>query len=229
MKLKGYFIKNSEAIFAQTILCRRTMNKILIIFTLLYFPVFSYPQDAPLGNTNSDIGSAEEHSSRYRRADYLPSWADADGDCINTRHEVLITESRIPVTMSKNGCSVLKGEWLDRATNQIFTNPADVDIDHTVALSEAHRSGASNWSTERKREFSNDLINSSVLEVMDDGVNSLKGDKDPAEWLPPNEQYHCTYIRNWVEIKNLYELTFDEKEKVAIEKVLGRTDDLCEP
>lgn len=205
------------------------MNKILKVFTLLSLPVFTYSLDAPFTKTNSNIASAEEPSSRYKRSDYLPSWADADGDCINTRHEVLITESRIPVTMSKNGCSVVKGEWLDRATNQIFTDPADIDIDHTVALSEAHRSGASNWSTQRKRNFSNDLSNSAVLEVMDDGANSSKGDKDPSEWLPPNEQYHCTYIKNWIEIKNLYGLTFDAKEKIAIEKILGGTNNLCLP
>jgi hypothetical protein len=64
---------------------------------------------------------------------------------------------------------------------------------------------------------------------MDDGANSSKGDKDPSEWLPPNEQYHCTYIKNWIEIKNLYGLTFDAKEKIAIEKILGGTNDLCLP
>jgi hypothetical protein len=198
------------------------MDKLLLTtITLLCFSVTANAQDAFLTHLNFQTPANRDKSSSYNRDDYLPSWADADGNCINTRHEVLIIESRTPVTMSENGCSVLKGEWLDLATNQIFTDPADVDIDHTVALSEAHRSGASTWTTERKQSFANDLLNSVVLEVMDDSTNASKGDKDPSEWLPPNEKHHCTYVKNWVEIKTLYGLTFDEEEKIAIEKILG--------
>jgi hypothetical protein len=177
-------------------------------------------QDAFLAHVQTQTGVITENSPMYSRDDYLPYWADEDGDCINTRHEALIIESRIQVTMSENGCSVIKGEWLDQATNQIFTEPLDVDIDHTVALAEAHVSGASQWSTERKRTFANDLLNSAVLQVMDDSTNASKSDKDPSEWLPPNESYHCSYVKNWVEVKNLYGLTFDEDEKSAIEKIL---------
>ena len=162
-----------------------------------------------------------DSTSTYSRDDYLPYWMDEDEDCINTRHEALIIESRIPVTMSESGCSVLSGEWLDQATNQIFTEPLDLDIDHTVSLAEAHVSGASHWPIERKRAFANDLLNSEVLKVMDDSSNASKSDKDPSEWLPPNESYHCNYVKNWVEVKTLYGLTFDKDEKNAIEKILN--------
>jgi len=162
-----------------------------------------------------------DSSITYSRDDYLPYWIDEDGDCINTRHEALIIESQIPVTMSEDGCSVLSGEWLDQATNQIFTEALDIDIDHTVPLAEAHVSGASHWPIERKRVFANDLLNSQVLKVMDDSSNASKSDKDPSEWLPPNESYHCDYVKNWVEVKTLYGLTVDEDEKIAIEKILN--------
>ena len=56
---------------------------------------------------------------------------------------------------------------------------------------------------------------------MDDNTNALKGDKDPSEWLPPNKEYHVTYVKNWVEIKTLYGLTFDKKEIAVIEEILG--------
>src|SRR5690606_34932054 len=49
----------------------------------------------PTTPTTTQIGA-------YNRDDYLPSWADVDGDCINTRHEVLIVVSLIPVTMNWN-------------------------------------------------------------------------------------------------------------------------------
>ena len=178
-------------------------------------------QEVSLKQSNSETSTTRSDQPIYKRDDYLPYWADADGDCINTRHEVLIVESRIPVTMSENGCFVLSGEWLDHATNSVFTNPADIDIDHTVALAEAHRSGGSLWTTEEKNIFANDLLNSAVLEVMDDSTNASKGDKDPSEWLPPNTEYHFDYVKKWVEIKNIYGLTFDEKEKSSIKNILG--------
>ena len=49
--------------------------------------------------------------------------------------------------MTENGCSVALGDWYDPLTDQTFTDPSDVDIDHHVALSEAHRSGAAEWDT----------------------------------------------------------------------------------
>ena len=59
-------------------------------------------------NTNPDPDLAPSSNLDYNRDDYLPEWADADGDCINTRHEVLIIESLSPVTMSSNGCSAVR-------------------------------------------------------------------------------------------------------------------------
>ena len=186
-----------------------------------YLGVVFASQEAFLRQLNSERSTKRSDRSVYKRDDYLPYWADSDGDCINTRHEVLIVESRISVTMSENGCFVVSGEWLDNATNKIFTNPEDIDIDHTVALSEAHRSGASAWTNEEKNIFANDLLNSAVLEVMEDNTNASKGDKDPSKWLPPNTEYHFDYVKKWVEIKNIYGLTFDEKEKSAIKNILG--------
>ena len=178
-------------------------------------------------NTADSTGSSSDSSedSTYNRDDYLPYWADADGDCINTRHKVLILESRVPVTMTENGCSVALGEWYDPLTDQAFTDPSDVDIDHHVALLEAHRSGAAEWDTAKKRAFANDLVNSYALQAMDDSINTSKSDNDPANWLPPNESSRCDYVKNWVEVKSLYALTYDDAEKAAIEGILGTTID----
>ena len=179
--------------------------------------------DDTADSTDSSSDSSED--STYNRDDYLPYWADADGDCINTRHEVLILESRVPVTMTENGCSVALGEWYDPLTDQTFTDPSDVDVDHHVALSEAHRSGAAEWDTAKKRAFANDLVNSFALQAMDDSTNASKSDKDPANWLPPNESFRCGYVKNWGEVKSLDDLSYDEAEKAAIEGILGTTID----
>lgn len=165
--------------------------------------------------------SNTDTSLSYNRDDYLPDWADVDGDCISTRHEVLIIESLAPVTMSSNGCTVLSGVWFDPLTGLTFTNPSDVDIDHHVPLAEAHDSGASLWPIAQKQAFANNMLMAEVLVAVDDSTNSSKGARDPAEWLPPNSDYHCDYVRNWVEVKTACSLSYDEAERAAIENILG--------
>ena len=155
----------------------------------------------------------------YSRSMY-GSWRDDDGDCMNTRHEVLAAESLMPPTYSSNGCSVVGGLWFGPFTELTFTNPSDVDIDHLVALKEAHESGAWAWSTELRREFANDLLNPGHLIAVDDGTNQSKGARDPAEWLPPNQDFHCAYVLAWIEVKREWLLSIDPDEEAAIRAVL---------
>ena len=155
----------------------------------------------------------------YSRSMY-GSWRDDDGDCINTRHKVLAAESPMPPTYGSSGCSVVGGLWFGPFTGLTFTNPSDVDIDHLVALKEAHESGAWAWSTELRREFANDLLNPGHLIAVDDGTNQSKGARDPAEWLPPNQDFHCAYVLAWVEVKREWLLSIDPDEEAAIRAVL---------
>ena len=55
---------------------------------------------------------------------------------------------------------------------------------------------------------------------MDDSTNVSKGDKDLVNWLPPNESWRCDYVKNRIEVKSLYPLTYDDAEKAAIEEIL---------
>lgn len=48
----------------------------------------------------------------YNRNDWGASWADADKDCQNTRQEVLIQESLIPVTLDSTGCILSKQDMV---------------------------------------------------------------------------------------------------------------------
>lgn len=157
----------------------------------------------------------------YNRDDYLTSWRDNDGDCINTRHEVLAIESLVEPTFDESGCQVIEGLWYDPYTDESFTDPSDLDIDHLVPLKEAHDSGAKYWSEEEKRAFANDTVTADALIAVDASANRSKGADDPALWLPPNQEYHCEYVRDWVAVKNAYDLEFDEDEVIAIEDILG--------
>jgi hypothetical protein len=62
---------------------------------------------------------------------------------------------------------------------------------HRVALEEAWESGARHWSATDRRRFANDLGFGESLEAITDNVNSSKGDRDPAQCLPPLRANHC--------------------------------------
>ena len=76
------------------------------------------------------------------------------------RQEVLIEESRIPLTFkTSRQCRVIAGEWHDPYTGRVLTNPSRLDVGHVVPLKEAFDSGAKAWSRQEKILFANDLEN----------------------------------------------------------------------
>jgi len=98
---------------------------------------------------------------------------------------VLIAESRVTPTYTSSHCTVAKGKWYSYYDGATWTNPADVDIDHLVALAEAWGSGARLWSVTNRTRYANDLGFAASLVAVTDNVNMSKSAKDPAEWLPP--------------------------------------------
>ena len=154
---------------------------------------------------------------QYLRSDYK-HWIDADKDCQDTRQEVLITESLKKVVLDEKGCKVISGRWYYPYTDKYFTNPRDLDIDHFIPLKEVNRSGGYFWDSERKKQYANDLKNPNSLIAVYKGANRSKSDKDPSDWLPPNQNYHCQYIKIWQEIKQKWELLMDEKERKFIDQ-----------
>ncbi|QRV82077.1 hypothetical protein RhiJN_10092 [Ceratobasidium sp. AG-Ba] len=101
-----------------------------------------------------------------------------------------------------------------------WTDKSDVDIDHMVPLKEAWVSGARSWTTAQRQAFANDVTRPQLLAVTDN-VNQSKGDKDPANWMPPLASYHCTYVRAWITVKYYYSLTIDSTEKTALTNYLN--------
>lgn len=149
-------------------------------------------------------------------------WTDADGDCLDTRQEVLIAESQSPPKLDSTGCRVLEGLWFDPYTGQQVTDPSRLEIDHLIPLAEAHRSGAASWTPEERRRFANDLSRPDSLIAVMAASNRSKGDRDPAVWLPPNESYRCQYVRHWVIAKATWGLEMDPEEREAVRNVLWK-------
>ncbi|MBF0279725.1 MAG: HNH endonuclease [SAR324 cluster bacterium] len=175
------------------------------------------------GSTINSVSSTEIPLSAmpYDRGLYK-HWIDADGDCQNTRHEVLIEESQVDVEFKTDEqCIVSAGRWLDPYTGEIFTDPQELDVDHVVPLREAHISGAYLWDSKKKERYANDLDDAGHLVAVSLSANRSKGAKDPADWLPPYTSFHEEYARVWIRIKQRWELTFDDAEIAALEKILG--------
>ena len=151
----------------------------------------------------------------YHRSLY-GGWLDADNDCQNTRHEVLIAESRVTASLDETGCFVVAGEWYDPYLDSLITDPSVIDIDHFIPLAEVHRSGGAKWDDRARYSFGNDLSERGVLIPVSASANRSKGDRDPANWLPPNTAYHCQYVKRWVALKETWRLTMDYAERQAI-------------
>jgi len=163
-------------------------------------------QSAP--DASSNVASAR-FSTLYDRSAW-PHWIDSDRDCQDTRAEILIQTSLVPVKYKRNqGCNVSHGRWTDSYTGRTFTRAADLDIDHLVPLAWAHGHGGDKWSRERKRAFANDPTNLQPVEV---SINREKGSRGPDDWLPPNRGYHCQYLSRFVSIVRNYQLRLETIE-----------------
>jgi hypothetical protein len=159
---------------------------------------------------------AEGSLDGYSREKF-PHWIE-QGDNCNTREVVLKRDGDGVTTDSE--CRATGGSWTSPYDGATWTDPSDIDIDHMVPLAEAWRSGASAWTTARRRAFANDL-DSSQLWAVTDNVNQAKGDKDPAKWTPPSASFNCVYARSWIDVKYRYGLTVDSAEKSALGRLLA--------
>lgn len=141
-------------------------------------------------------------------------WADLDKDCQDARQEILIRDSMIPVTYTdEKQCRVATGRWTGPYTGTVVEDPSKVDVDHIVALQDAHVSGGWEWDADRRKAFAND--ETQLLATSQFG-NRSKGKKGPDEWLPPLEAYRCGYIERWVDVKEAHELTLAEGEAAVV-------------
>ncbi len=162
----------------------------------------------------------------YNRDEWHPRWRDNDRDCQDTRQEVLIAESTVPVTYTTaEECRVAAGEWHREYTGLVFTDPGDLDVDHLVPLANAHRSGGWAWDRERKERFSNLLSYSGHLIAVQNSANRAKASDGPEEWRPEVEAYWCQYATYWVTIKNTWGLTATQAEAEALGEML----ETCRP
>lgn len=164
-------------------------------------------------------GVNDEPPTEYDRSEWK-QWTDEDHDCQDTRQEVLIRDSSEPVTFeSDRHCRVAEGTWIDPYSGDTLTDPGALDIDHMVPLKNAFKSGGWRWDFDKRERYANDLEDRHHLLAVKLGLNRSKGSKGPEEWMPPDTAYWCTYVEDWAQIKERWQLTMTTAELAKVDSV----------
>jgi hypothetical protein len=160
----------------------------------------------------------------YTRDQFGPAWADVDRNGCDTRNDILKRDLTDEVFKEKtNGCTVLSGTLVDPFSGETINfvrgvaTSSEVQIDHTVALSNAWQTGAYKLTADQRKAFANDPLN---LLAVKGRLNSQKGDGDAATWLPPLKSYRCEYVSRQIAVKVKYKLWFTAPEKEAMIRIL---------
>ena len=105
-------------------------------------------------------------------------------------------------------------------TGRFFASTRQTDIEHIVAVSEAHDSGLCAADRTTRQRFASDPLN---LTLAAPDVNRCgpagKCHFDAAEWLPPMNR--CWFAGRVVAVKRKYRLTVDRREAATLERVLS--------
>ena len=102
-------------------------------------------------------------------------------------------------------------------TGRYFQYLEETEVEHIVAISEAHDSGLCAAAAETRKRFAKDLDN---LTLADPEVNQKKLDKDATEWLPDLNQ--CWFAERVVAVKRKYDLTMDKCEQKTLKRILSK-------
>jgi hypothetical protein len=159
----------------------------------------------------------------YVREKFGPAWFDVDLNGCTTRNDILARDLRQVSFKPTDPCVVATGTLRDPYTGTTINfiqgpQSGKVQIDHVVALAAAWRTGAKQWTADERLFYANDSL---VLLAVGGPTNNAKGDKDAANWLPPNDGFHCRYVARQIAIKTKYELWVTQPERMAMVAVLG--------
>jgi hypothetical protein len=165
---------------------------------------------------------AEEHRQGYKRSLYK-HWnrgLNATDGC-DTRREVILSEAMNAPEVAA-GCKLTGGSWRSAYDGLVVSDAGRLDVDHFVPLAEVFDSEQTPWSADRREAYANDQGSADTLIAVSAASNRSKSDKDPAQWMPTDASYHCTYVATWVATKLRWDLAVDDAERQAL---LGTAED----
>lgn len=153
----------------------------------------------------------------YDRENHFGEWIKPVKDsCLSTRGIVLKRDSKVDIGVNDK-CTVENGQWYDPYTDKDYTDADDIQIDHVVALKNAYMTGGHTWNDKKKCLYANYLGNNFHLLAVNGPENMKKSDKSPYEYVPPNREFVCEYLRTWLEIKYIWALKMTPREVAAIQ------------
>ena len=145
---------------------------------------------------------AERSRDGYDRDDYGSGYTSLEDNII----------AALPATMKKNRQVYTPYSCI--AFDITSSGTAATDIEHIVALAEAHDSGIAD---DKRRDIASDLDN---LTIADSTVNrSEKVDRDAAKWTP--DRHGASFAARVIIVKQEYELSVDPAERDALEMLLS--------
>ena len=110
------------------------------------------------------------------------------------------------------------GKMYSPYTGRCFASAQETDIEHIIALSEAHDSGLCAASATTKVQFARDLLN---LTLASPSLNRYeKGARDVAKWLP--RMNACWFAARTLEVRLKYGLSIDAQEPEAVKRTLAQ-------
>ena len=109
--------------------------------------------------------------------------------------------------------------WVDHFSGRTIPNANTLEVDHIVALRDAWRSGACEWSDAKRAEFATDPINLALLHIKE---NQRKSDYGPADYTPANASYIGPYLLQYAMVKAKWRLSVTRADYDAIEAGLSK-------
>lgn len=183
-----------------------------------------YAVSGPVADVLHTLAIDDRQSGKgYRRDEFGYRQTDDDGNGCDIRDDILARDLHDVRFTVAGGCTVRSGTLEDPYTGRtmMFTrgtmSSADVQIDHVVALENAWRSGAREWTRAQRYRFGNDPMN---LLAVEGKANEEKGSASAAYWLPTNSGFRCTYVTLQITVKAAYRLSVTSQEREAMAAVL---------
>lgn len=172
----------------------------------------------------------EGKKTKYDRNEWK-HWKSAGRSCWNVREEVLDRDSQEITYLNKSknetsnkneACYVVKGVWIDPYSGKEIKDPKKIDIDHVIPLGYVARHGGAEWSKEEKEKYANDP---EVLLAVSASENRSKSDKGPADYMPPNTDFHCSYAKIFTSVADKYTISISAQDKKALNDALRTCSD----
>ncbi len=176
---------------------------------------FNVPRDHAL----AELRIAERKNVTGYSRDMFPTWLDFDNNGCRARDDILAAQAQAPVT-KRGVCAIADGTWVSVYDGATLKGPQQVEIDHVIPLANAWRSGANEWTAERRAQFANDTSQYGELIVSSSAANRAKADSSPDVWRPSNRASWCGYGQLWLNLKVKWSLNATTAERNALGQML---------